>query len=85
MLGRLEAKKDEWARLGTAERAELLRRTLKCVIEVGATPHFCSSPPLVPAPQRPACEPSLKQGQAVHLILQGNICQSDRMVGIFWS
>ena len=36
VLGRLDAKKDEWAQLGMLERAELLRKTLKCVIQVGA-------------------------------------------------
>lgn len=41
VLGRLEAKKDEWARLGMLERAELLRQTLKCVIQAGTPPLCC--------------------------------------------
>ena len=34
ILQRLESKKEEWANLSTLKRADILRQTLKCVIEV---------------------------------------------------
>ena len=37
-LQKLESKKDEWANLTTLKRAELLRKTLACVLEVRAAP-----------------------------------------------
>ena len=38
ILQKLESKKDEWANLTTLKRAELLRKTLACVLEVCAAP-----------------------------------------------
>ena len=80
MLGRLEAKKDEWARLGTPERAELLRRTLKCVIQVGATPAHLTSPMMT----RAAAAGLLIGGAEpcwVQVILQGNVARGSCVVG----
>lgn len=34
ILHRLDSKKAEWANLSTLKRADILRRTLKCVIQV---------------------------------------------------
>ena len=34
ILGRLDSKKDEWANLSTLKRADILRKTLRCVIQV---------------------------------------------------
>ena len=34
ILHRLDSRKAEWANLSTLKRADILRRTLKCVIQV---------------------------------------------------
>ena len=38
ILQKLDSKKAEWANLSTLKRADILRRTLKCVIEVQTDP-----------------------------------------------
>ncbi len=38
ILRRLDSKKAEWANLSTLKRADILRQTLKCVIQVQASP-----------------------------------------------
>ena len=37
ILQKLDGKKAEWANLSTLKRADILRRTLKCVIQVHAS------------------------------------------------
>ena len=44
-LQKLESKKDEWANLTTLKRAELLRKTLACVLEVRAEAWECCNHP----------------------------------------
>ena len=42
ILHRLDSKKAEWANLSTLKRADILRRTLKCVIQVQTSTYAVS-------------------------------------------
>ena len=43
ILQKLDSKKAEWANLSTLKRADILRRTLKCVIQVQPSPMMRST------------------------------------------
>ena len=46
ILQKLDSKKAEWANLSTLKRADILRQTLKCVIQVQSSPHNVPACPL---------------------------------------